>query len=297
MNLRPMLAGKAPEDLNKLHLPIVASPKLDGIRCLIVNGQPVSRTLKPIPNQHIQRLLSRPEFEGLDGELIVGSPSAPNCMQTSMSGVMSYDGEPDFRFYVFDRWDRGKAPFWPMFSQRDFKVPLAQQPDFLLFLHHELVSSIPALESIEASVLSAGYEGVILRQPTSPYKFNRSTTKEQWLLKLKRHVTSEARVIDTEPLLHNANAAELDERGYTKRSTHQDGKVELAMLGALVCQLPSGITFNIGTGFTEFERVSLWRQRKHLPGRIVTFKHFAQQGVKDRPRHPVFVAFRDPRDL
>jgi len=54
---KPILAGKLTPN-TVLQFPVLASTKLDGIRCCITNGIAVSRTLKPIPNKHIQELLS-----------------------------------------------------------------------------------------------------------------------------------------------------------------------------------------------------------------------------------------------
>ena len=104
---RPMLAAKATDDelqaLFKRGHSFLLSPKIDGIRALVVNGQLVSRTMKPIRNYHTQQLFGRPELEGLDGELVVGNPWDKNLMQQTSSGVMSYGGRPDVKFCVFDK--------------------------------------------------------------------------------------------------------------------------------------------------------------------------------------------------
>jgi len=109
---RPMLAAKATdEELQALfkrgHL-FLLSPKIDGIRALVVNGQLVSRTLKPIRNAHTQALFGRPELEGLDGELVVGNPWDKNLMQQTSSGLMSISGQPNVTFHVFDKWNEYK---------------------------------------------------------------------------------------------------------------------------------------------------------------------------------------------
>jgi DNA ligase 1 len=76
-----MLSGKCPKDLTGIKYPILASPKLDGIRCIMINGVAMSRTLKPIPNLYVQeRLKNLPN--GLDGELIVGNPTNPDVFNT-----------------------------------------------------------------------------------------------------------------------------------------------------------------------------------------------------------------------
>ena len=94
--LRPMLACKTPADLSVLHFPLLASPKLDGIRCLITEQGPMSRSMKPIRNRYVQEVLSHPHLLGADGELIVGNATDPDVYRTSNSGVMSENGEPDF---------------------------------------------------------------------------------------------------------------------------------------------------------------------------------------------------------
>src|SRR5688572_8614407 len=98
--MNPMLAATltgAPK-----MFPLLVSPKLDGIRCLVIHGVLVSRNLKPIPNKWIQGLFGQKKYNGLDGELIVGSDTAVDVFQTTTSGVMSIEGEPDVRFHVFD---------------------------------------------------------------------------------------------------------------------------------------------------------------------------------------------------
>lgn len=82
------------------------SEKLDGIRCVVFDGVGYSRSLKPIPNTFIQAYFKRHAdfFEGMDGELIVGNKNAPDVFNQSTSGVMRHDGEPDFTFWVFDKY-------------------------------------------------------------------------------------------------------------------------------------------------------------------------------------------------
>lgn len=291
--LRPMLAAHAPEDLEAIRYPILASPKLDGIRVLIVDGVAVSRTLKPLRNRFVQSLLGRAELNGLDGEIIVGPPNSPNAMQSTTSGVMSYDGEPDFRFYMFDRWTRTTRPF------ESIQWELARSPnwpEFITLHPHTTLHSAASLEEYESAVVGAGYEGVIVRDPNAGYKFGRSTLREGGMLKLKRYAQSEAVIIGVEERMHNANEPTLDERGYTKRSSHQENKIPTGVLGALVCRM-GDVEFNVGTGFDDNQRAWLWENRASLPGKIITFKHFTQTGVKGAPRHPVFISFRDRDDL
>ena len=88
---RPILAEKIePSELENLKYPVLVSPKLDGIRCLIVDGKALSRSFKPIPNLFIQSLLSKQEFNGLDGELVLEGKT----FNETQSIVMSESSEP-----------------------------------------------------------------------------------------------------------------------------------------------------------------------------------------------------------
>ena len=100
IDFRPMLAATAP-DMTKLKFPLYASPKLDVVRCVIRDGVAVSRSLKPIPNEHVQRALSALP-DGLDGELIASSATGRNVFTARQSAVMRKAGQPDFTFHVFD---------------------------------------------------------------------------------------------------------------------------------------------------------------------------------------------------
>ena len=92
---KPMLAGNF--DPKKAKFPYIATPKIDGIRFLMIDGVAVSRTFKPIRNKHIQSLLSQYLPDGVDGELTSG-----DTFQSSTSAVMTIEGEPEFKVWVFD---------------------------------------------------------------------------------------------------------------------------------------------------------------------------------------------------
>ena len=84
--MKPMLAiAAAIEDVT---YPIWVGVKYDGIRALVVNGVVLSRSLKPIPNAHVQKLFGKPEYNGLDGELILGDIYAPDVFRKTTSAVM-----------------------------------------------------------------------------------------------------------------------------------------------------------------------------------------------------------------
>jgi DNA ligase-1 len=91
---KPMLASPC-EDLGTIRYPALATPKIDGIRCVMRDGRALSRSLKPIANRFVSATLAGlPPF---DGELVV-----PGTFQDVTSGIMSTDGCPNFRYKVFD---------------------------------------------------------------------------------------------------------------------------------------------------------------------------------------------------
>jgi DNA ligase-1 len=300
-SFRPLLAFDASwDDLARLldrDGYLLASAKLDGIRAIVRNGQLVSRTLKPIRNKHIQSQLGREEFEGLDGELVVGDAKGEGVFARTSSGVMSEGGTPNFVYWVFDDWTRKDFPFHD-YRKKQLIPRFLKHQDTLNFLPHLEVRNLGGLEALEEEFVSTGYEGVILRSPHAPYKYGRSTAREGYLAKLKRFQDSEAVILGFEPLYHNTNEAELDHLGLQKRSSHKDNKIADALLGALIVQdvhHPEW-TFNIGTGFTYDDRQKMWAAKDQLLFNTVKYK-FLSVGMVDVPRHPVYLGLRDPEDI
>lgn len=282
---KPMLAS--PADLDNLRFPLLASPKLDGVRAIVKDGVVLSRSLKKIPNEYVQSLFSKRAH--LDGELIVGSPTSKTCYTDTVSGVMRVSGQPDVRFYVFDSISQPDAPYGQRRPMVGNLPNYSEVPQLPVRNHDELLET-------EERWLDAGYEGLILRDPEGRYKFGRSTAKEGLLLKLKRFTDAEFKVVGYEERQHNGNEATTNELGRTKRSSHKAGKSGLGDLGALVLQ-GDGFTFNCGTGFDDATRKALWAERDNgLIGRIAKIKHF-EIGAKTAPRHPVFLGWRHESDL
>lgn len=295
--IKRVMLATAVKSMDDIQFPVLASVKLDGVRAVVTGGKLLSRSMKPIPNRHVNETLQPTEaLEGLDGELIVGPPSAKDVYNRTVSGVMSQDGEPDFAWYVFDYAQDG--PYIERQKHLAYVAGRAQINGVKIIPLRQLrISSKDELLKLEEMVLEAGYEGLILRDEYAPYKQGRSTIKQGYLLKLKRFHDAEAEVLGCVEQMHNENEVILDERGYTKRSTHKAGKVQAGVLGALqVRDIESGVEFEIGTGFTAEQRKNLWDGKEYLLGKIVKYKHFPV-GVKDKPRFPTFLGFRDRRDM
>ncbi len=301
---KPMLAGTLPPDAaaDTLSFPVAATPKLDGIRALVVDGCLVSRQFKPIPNAWLREALEAVLPEGADGEVIYG-----DTFQECTSAVMTrhtapMPGKGKFKYYWFDYGACevfGEPYMQRMEAMRKYVKStkgLKKAAVEIVPLYPTLLKDAAELEAFEASCLSQGYEGVIVRKPDGKYKCGRSTLREGLMLKIKRFMDAEATVVGWEELQHNHNKATVDALGHKKRSSHKANLSGGDKLGALLVVTASGVNFSIGTGFSDEQRVALWQDREQLLGKIVKYKYF-EVGVKDAPRHPVFLGFRSPDDM
>ena len=290
---KPMLAWRKSFDPESLSYPVLASPKIDGVRATVQEAILLSRKLKPIKNVHTSTLFSRKELEGSDGELAVGPLNVKQLFNATSGPVRRSDGKPDVTFHLFDKFCEPDTPFKERLEEACRLAIVYKLP--IQVIEHHLIKSPGELLEFEASSLSKGYEGIMVRDPYGPYKQGRSTFNEGWLLKMKRFIDSEAEVIGVEELLHNGNVAMINELGKSHRSSHKQNMVPMNTLGALVVRdLKTGVEFNIGTGFDSQTRDELW---KNPPiGQIVKFKYFPV-GTLERPRHPVYLGFRDEDDL
>ena len=295
---KPNLAGKAPANLDDLTYPVLASPKIDGIRCLIRDGRAVSRTLKKIPNQEVRAALEGLPH-GIEGELIVeGGYNA--CQSFFMSKTPPHR---DWWFFAFD-WERAE------FGMQGFQGRLTELAQWseeyghnnLRVVEHTLITNGDDLREYVAQQLGDGFEGAMVRDPKGLYKYGRSTVREGGLLKIKNFEDEEAVIFKVEEQFHNDNEATKDAFGRTKRSSHKENKRAAGTMGALVCRTMRGaVQFNIGTGFTQQERDDIWKNRKAVIGHIVKFRYQPDPGGradKQVPRGPaVFIGFRDKEDI
>ncbi len=297
MNLKsfkPMLAATLSEDdLLLLKYPLIIQQKIDGIRCCIVEGKALSRKLKPIPNNFIRNKLESSLSKNVvlfDGELIIEGKT----FNEIQSAIMSEEGEPDFKYIVFDfleKWDN-------TFGYKDrisiFPFPFLGLP-FIEILNSHMVNNLEELLEWEKYILQDKYEGIILRDPNSFYKFGRSTIREQSLMKFKRFSDSEAVILYSNQLQVNTNEPTLDNLGYTEHSSHKANLINSNMLGSWTVKDINvnskfyGVTFNIGSGFNLEQRKLFWKESQI--GKIVTYK-FQLHGSKNKPRIPIFLGFR-----
>ena len=288
---KPMLAGKC-ERPDALSFPVLATPKLDGIRCLKINGRALTRSFKPVSNRFTRQWIEAHLPDGLDGELIVRGTT----FSETAGHIGRESGEPDFTFAVFDYVSDGVDVPYACRMQELARLPVFEHVEKILPVE---IRDTVQLAAYEERCLAEGYEGVMIRTPDSPYKCGRSTEREGWLLKIKRFDDEEAVVLETYEGLSNLNPAERDAFGRTKRSSCKENKVGRGELGGFVVKVMStGVEFRLGYNHVlgGIDRVTLWERKASLVGKIVKFKH-QPSGAKEAPRFPKFIGFREAWDL
>jgi len=331
MPFKPTLSASIDSE-NQIILPAYASPKLDGIRAVGTATGLLSRSLKRIPNIATQEayklaLETHPQLVGLDGELTISY--TPHSLaywldekgakhggiggdyNNIQSVIMSANKQAlNVCWNVFDVWDEDPAK---SFTQRSQRLKMKLNNNLICFYQDDLptspvfnvctvpqtlITSLEQLEAYEAKQLGLGYEGVMLRSPTGPYKYGRSTVRQFYLAKLKRFQDSEAKIVDFVEQESNLNEATIGELGQTKRSAHKANKVGKNTLGVLIAEHPTFGQIRVGTGqgLTAHLRKEIWDNQPKYEGQIIKFKYQAI-GTQDKPRLPIFVGFRSPEDI
>lgn len=309
--MKPMLAGKFVEEKAERQLPLYGQIKYDGIRIFERDGIATTRSLKAARSTQLQSFFAHNKdfLRGLDGEIICGDPHAEGCYSRTDSAVMSYDKpHEDMRFYVFDKWDEPGN-----FEERMSVVEeicghftmdnLVGDVKVLPAERHLFWTMDEVWEFYEEQTL-LGHEGIILRRPDSYYKFGRGSPVQCECIKMK-----EGGWIDTEVIItgtyeenENTNEATINALGHTERSGHKENLIGKNTLGGFEIKgkLWDGRAFEGrcggGPGLTHELRKQFWTNRDQLSGRVAKIKYF-KIGVKDKPRFPQFLGFRDELDM
>jgi len=236
------------------------SEKLDGVRGYWDGEKLWSKNghlLHP-PAQFTQGL---PPF-ALEGELWAGR----NSFETTSATVLRqapHLGWLKLQFAIFDVPVYGKS-----FRQRidNAKRWFKSHPsEYAFVIEQTEVRSEQHLQQELSRINHLGGEGLIVRDPEAHYRSGRSHS----ICKVKPYHDDEAVVI-----------------------AHQKGQGQnLGYLGALVVQNSAGITFKIGTGFSQSER-----QNPPAIGTTITYKYNGLYRSKI-PKFPVFLRIRKDSEL
>lgn len=231
------------------------SEKLDGVRAYWDGEAFVSRLGNRFyaPDWFVADLPANT----LDGELWVGRKQFSRTISIVRSGAGGAEWR-EVQFVVFDA-PNAKGGFEDRLAHVE-KVLKRAEAKYARVLEHVVCEGLEHLREELERVEGLGGEGLMLRQPKSSYEIGRSTS----LLKVKTFHDAEGRIVKHVP-------------GTGKHK---------GRLGSVVCELPNGRTFNIGTGFSDAER-------KSPPpiGSVVTFRYqeLTDDGI---PRFPSWVGVR-----
>ena len=295
MVFRPMLASDAVE--KTIRYPKIMMPKIDGARGLF-HERFSARSLKNFDNKHTQKRFSDPMYSGLDGELVLGSPTAENVCTETSSALRTHAGEPDINWHVFDYIGLSmlEAPYVNRLEAAAGIVEervLSARNTGLKLVPWRLVKSHDEMLAWEEDLLELNYEGVILRDPMAPYKCGRSTAREQGLLRIKRFVEEDAIILGFEEAQENKNAAVVNELGLSKRSTHAGNMVGKGVVGTILAvTVKDNTEIRVGPGtLTHAARAEIFADQEKYIGKRFKYKHFPR-GVKNKPRFPTFADWR-----
>jgi DNA ligase-1 len=287
-----MLAHDGAKHEKKLTGKKLLEPKLDGVRVVTVinatnkTATMYSRNGKILENfPHITSAIEAniDHFERslvLDGEMVSSSFQALMKQVHRKSDVKSEDA----RLMLFDiipvsEFQRGESS---MGQGRRSKLLRSMKPTF------DLIGSIDVIPQKEVDLdsyvgelefkeynkeaIEAGFEGIMIKTVDAPYECKRSTS---WL-KMKPFIEVSLEITNVE---------------------EGTGKNE-GRLGAFVCSgVDDGrqITVNVGSGFSDDDRIEYWANRDTQPGQVVEVRADAITQNQDGTyslRFPRFLRFR-----
>ena len=314
--MKPMLASDWSED--KVKFPVIGQPKVDGVRALNLTGALTGRSLKTFGNRYVTQYFSQPELIGFDGEMAAQCETHPDLCRLTTSAMASHEGEPFLLWHCFDyiTEETKDIPYRERLLTMDAKIRhLQEDPGLHRSVGHlrtipwVILNNMDELLAYDEKNLDEGFEGTILRDPCGKYKQGRSTAREGGLLRIKRFLDFDCRVLGIEEGYTNGNAAQINELGKTFRSTHQSNMVANGMVGALNCQALEDVfdgqklviqkdqVVKVSAGsMPHSDRDFFFKNQNMLLDRVIKAKFFPK-GIKDKPRFPTYVSLRLTEDL
>jgi DNA ligase-1 len=232
------------------------SEKLDGVRGYWDGGHLLSKTGKPF-HPPAAFTANFPDFP-LEGEIWGGR----RTFERTVGIVKKKKPDPGWLQLKFAIFEVPKAPGGFEERLHVAKAWFARHPSSYAFV----IEQSPVKDSVQLRqelhrIEKLGGEGIILRRPGSSYTAGRTSD----YLKVKNYDDTEAVVV-----------AHLVGRG---RNTGR--------MGSLLVELPNGVRFKIGTGFSD-----AIRENPPPIGSVITFKFygFYKSGI---PKFPSFLRVRE----
>lgn len=260
--------------LLKWQPPYIIQPKLDGERCRYVRFGESSMLLSSEENPtygvpHIKMFLdSFPNLEyELDGELY-----AHGLRHEQIHSIVSrertiHEDYQSIQFHIFDVVvDLPQHQRITLLNKIEAELYKNAKARFCVrFVPYYIAYNLDDVMQCYNHILEDGYEGIIVREFSSPYIRRRSPM----IMKFKPKKSDTYKVV--------GYVEEVSIKGEPKGS-----------LGALVCVGDDGTYFKVGTGFTRDDRIRLWEIRDTLLDKLIEISYQHLTHASNVPRFPVF---------
>lgn len=266
--------------------------KLDGVRCLAVIKNNDIKFYSRLGHEYtslsvlrnaMQTILPK-DWEGvLDGELCVIDDDDNENFKLAVSEVKRKTEQMQRPHYkVFDCLTLDE--FYGKKESANYSVRLETAKKLLEWQETPFLSVLTAVRYTpnnfmrsQAIVAQKGYEGLILRSDT-PYRSGRTSD----LLKVKKFMDAEYQIEDF--------------KGTTKLMKGLSGTMEpVECLGSVIIR-HKGNPVDVGSGFSDAQRIEIWRNQEKYLGKTITVKYFEESAdAYGNPslRFPIFKGFRD----
>lgn len=249
----------------------LVSEKLDGVRAYWDGRNLLSRNGK---------ILAAPEGWSahfppfaLDGELYTARGEFEKIQSIVMDKTPNVTAWSEIKFYVFDVPEASGGLLERLGELEKFILQNPRSGQNLKIIKQVKVKDNAEFEAFAEAVIAKGGEGAVVREPNAPYERKRSKNA----LKYKNFKDAECEVTEV-------NAG-------TGKYAGLMGSVTCKSLGAAGSnpdeQIPHGVKFKVGSGFSDEERAN-----PPKIGSIITYK-YQNLTAKGLPRFPIFLRVRE----
>ncbi len=288
----PVMLASPNKMIDRINFPCFAQTKMDGMRALIVikDNEPIvySRNGKVMEGlgKHFAPMVAHNEMV-YDGELTVlddeGKPldrkAGNGILHKAVVGTISPEEIERVRITLWDiisthTWEDG-------FDATPYHARLAElkslpKNDLFSIVETFDVNNFDEAQEIFQKMLAKGEEGIILKNNDHPWENKRSTQ----IVKMKEVIETDLKIT-----------------GFAEGT----GKAS-KMLGALQCSNKDGsIKVDVGTGFTDDQRINIWGRQDELLNTVVTIKNNGVITRKDKDVKslflPVFIELRPDKEV
>lgn len=250
-----------PLEWRRVKYPCVSTVKLDGIRAIYRDGVFYTRNGKIIQgvDHLINDLVGAPV---LDGELICPSMD----FQTSSGCLRSMACSPDAQFHIIDVPEHPDTEFLVRLRSAH---PWTTDSGPIQYIENRMAQSMQDIERHYEEVITAGYEGLVIKPIYYDYVNKRSFN---WM-KLKAINSVDAPIVDI-----------FEGQGKYTNS-----------LGGVIIEMPdTGVQVRVGSGFSDEMRDEIFSRPEKYIGRLIEVKYH-EVTPDGSLRHPRFYRWRDDK--